>query len=82
MFNDDLSFDGFETSKFEKPRLKDYGYGSSWDSLNHHQQEDVEDHYLINKGSHDPPADFGSLSLPVVDPGTNKLNKHAVDNSS
>lgn len=83
-----LDFSGTTSRPWERPTLsgEDHGFGldDPWDDLTTNQQEEVEDNFLVTKGSEPPPDDFGDLAVPVVDPMGNldpsddRLSEHGV----
>lgn len=79
----ELEYSGTETEEWDQPALEDFDHGSNWDDLDRDTQMDVVAHFLVTEDTDEnPPETFQQLTLPVVNPETNDLNKRAVDNAS
>lgn len=70
-----LRYSGTESTAWTGPALADFKVEGQWGDLSASERAMVASHFLI--GSADAET-FGDLKLPVVNPGTGKLNERAL----
>lgn len=70
-----LKYSGTESTAWTGPALADFKVKGQWGDLSASERAMVASHFLI--GSADAET-FGDLKLPVVNPGTGKLNERAL----
>ncbi|MFB6284754.1 MAG: hypothetical protein ABEK59_12645 [Halobacteria archaeon] len=82
MIVNEVSYDGTTTEEWKRPELEDFGYADRWSELSETQKKDVISHFLVTTGTDgNPPGDYEPLKLPVVEAGSNMLNKHGLDSA-